>query len=180
MSEHDIYIDNGRILNEEGFELNPDLINYDLGYLKSETKLIKHVDAQPEVEREFHYIVTTFYFEDGTRYDIVSQDDPHIKVIDMNKGVFNYIDQGEGKTLRGIDLAEHEDIPYQEAKPAYDEYEIFERYILYTPEELAEREEAKLKDEIREHFIETGPERLSETEINVEDLTLLMAEMIGV
>lgn len=180
MSEHDVYVDNGRILDEEGFELNPDLINYDLGYLKSEERLIKHYDAQPEVKREFHYIVKTFYFDDGTKYEVTSQDDPHIKVIDMDKGVFDYVDQGEGKILRGIDLEEYEDVPHQEAKPAYDEYETFQRYILYTPEELKEREEAEKKAVIQQYFMETGPERLDETEINVEDLTLLMAEMIGV
>lgn len=180
MSEHDVYIDNGRILDEEGFELNPDLIDYNLGYLQPEEKLIAHHDAQPEVEREFHYIVKTFYFEDGTKYQVKSQDDPHIKVVDMDKGVFDYVDQGEGKVLRGIDLEEYEDVPQQEAKPEYNEYETFQRYILYTPEELAERAEAEHKAKIQQHFMETGPERLDETEINVEDLTLLMAEMIGV
>lgn len=180
MSEHDNYIDNGRILDEEGFELNGDTIDYNLGYLQPDEILIAHYDAQPAVEREFHYIVKTFYFEDGTKYEVKSQDDPHIKVIDMDKGKFDYVDQGEGKILRGIDLAEHEDVARQDEKPAYDEYEIIQRFIPYTPEELAAQEEMRKKAEIQEHFMETGPGRLEETEVNVEDLTLLMAEMIGV
>lgn len=180
MSEYDVYINNDRILDSEGFELNPDLINYDLGYLKNETILIKHYDAQPSIERQFHYIVKTFYFQDGTRYDVTSQDDPHIKAIDINKGLFDYIDQGEGKVLLGIDLEEYQDVAAQEEKSAYNEYEYIQRYVLYTPEELKEQKERQEAIDIQNHFLDTGPERLDETEINVEDLTLLMAEMIGV
>ena len=180
MSEHDTYVNKGRILDENDYELNRDSINHDLGYLVSEDILLKHHDAQEAIDRKFHYIVKTFYFEDGTQYDVESQDDPHIKVIDAETGVFDYVDQGEGKTLRGIDLAEHEDVAAQEAKPEYDEYEIISRYTLYTPEELAERKEAELKAQKQKAFMETGPDRLDITETNVEDLTLLMAEMIGV
>lgn len=79
-----------------------------------------------------------------------------------------------------MDLAEYEDVPAQEAKPEHDEYEMISRYTLYTPEELTERKEAELKAQKQKIFMETGPDRLDLTETNVEDLTLLMAEMIGV
>lgn len=179
-TEYDTSIDKGRILDENGFELNIDSIDYDRGYLQLDDILIAHHDAQPAVQKKFHYIVKTFYFEDDSKLDVTSQDDPHIKAVDIYKGIFEYVDQGEGKMLRGIDLAEFIDEPEQEAKPAYDEYETIRRYILYTPEELKAREEAKIKEETQEHFLETGPTRLTDTEVSVEDLTLLMAEMIGV
>ena len=65
--------------------------------------------------------------------------------------------------------------------------ENIQRYKLYTAEELKERQEAKEKKQKREEFMTTGPNRLStaETDINtvtasVDDITTLMADMIGV
>ena len=82
--------------------------------------------------------------------------------------------------VRGIDVAYIVDVEKVEAKDAYDEYEDINRYKLYTAEELAAKQEREEKEQKQERFIETGPERLNSAETNIEDLTVLMADMIGV
>lgn len=177
----DKYIETDIILDENDYPIDKKDVNTDLGYLVSENKLVAHFDGHPEIERKWHYIVKRFYFMDGTEYEVESQDDPHVIVIDDGVlGIFEWNDLGMGKEVKGIDLEEHEDVPYEPAEEPYDEYEVIQRYILYTPEELAQRKKQKEQAEMLENFMTTGPKRLENTEDGLEDLTLLMAEMIGV
>lgn len=175
MNPNDVVQDNGKILDSNDKELQPEKVDLDKGYLLPENIFIKHHDEIPGVPMEFHYAVKEFYFEDGTSLVVESQDDPHIKVIDDKQGVFDYVDQGEGKLLKGIDLCQVIDVERKDPIPGYDEYETIQRYVLFTPEELKANEKQKRQVE----FIDTGADRLDDAEINIEDLTLLMAEMIG-
>lgn len=114
-----------RILDLDGFELDPETIDYSLGYLRDEEILIA------EIPEQTHLFVKTFYFDDYTSYDVTGEDDPHVKVISIAEGLFDYVDQGEGKKLRGMDVC----IVVDQA--ASKEYEKIKRYIPYTDEEKA-------------------------------------------
>lgn len=165
--------------DENGVEIPESEIDYAKGRVEYKSKVIAHhpaTEAQPEKN---HYEVSKFYFDDGTSYTVTSPDDPHIEFINPEEGVFGYIDLGEGKTLFGIDLKTVVDEPATEAKEAYDETEDYYVYIPYTPEELAEQAEQQKKAEAQAEFLTTGPERLESTEISVDDLCLVVAELVG-
>lgn len=184
-----------RILNEQDEEIQESDVDYNLGYLMPDQILKEHHEATEEVAEEGHYYPQTFYFEDGTRYDIekdendkVIENDPHVLPNDDNVS-FTYVPQEgeEAKDVRGTDVAYIIDVEHQEAKEAYDEMEDIQRYKLYTEEELQQRKEQKERQEKRDRFMNTGPDRLDNAEINidtittnVDDITMLMADMIGV
>lgn len=179
-----------RILDEQDQELQQEDLNLTLGYLVSDQILKEHHDAVPEVQEEGHYYPETFYFMDDTEYkvDAEGENDPHVKANDDGVS-FSYI-PGEGepeREFKGCDVKYIIDVEHQDAKEAYDEMEDIQRYKLYTAEQLKERQAAKEKAQKREEFMTTGPDRLStaETDIDtvtasVDDITTLMADMIGV
>lgn len=168
-----------RILDEQNVEISRNDVDYELGYLKPDKVFIKHHKAIEEQEEIFHYAVKTFYFEDGSKLEIKSEDDPHVKAINDQLGQFKYIDQGENKIFRGADVYKIIDQEKIEAKEARDEYEDIQRYVLYTEAELLERKTQKAEGEKREAFLSTGPERLDSAEDSLIDIILLVAELIG-
>lgn len=179
-----------RILNEKDEEVQASDVNSDLGYLVSEQILKEHHDAVPEIQEKGHYYPETFYFVDGSQYDVNTdgENDPCVKANDDGVS-FSYVPpEGEDpREVRGCDVKYIIDVEHQEAKDAYDEMETIQRYKLYTPEQLKERQAAKEKAQKHEEFMTTGPDRLStaETDIDtvtasVDDITTLMADMIGV
>ena len=130
-----------RIFDVNGNELREEDIDLEAGYLTPDRKFVRHHDAVEGQERQAHYTVSAFYFEDGTKYEPQSEDDPHIHVDDAKAGLFSYNDvEGTGKKLRGIDLKEIEDSPAIPAQEAWDEYEDIQIYHIYTPEEIEQRE----------------------------------------
>lgn len=167
------------IYNEQDEEIQESDVDTSKGYLVPDKKFIKHHDEQPEVEEQSHYEVKTFYFEDGDSLDVDGNSDPHVDVVDDKQGVFNYVDQGEGKELRGIDIESVIDVEKVEHKDSYDEYEDIQRYKLYTEEQLAEQAEQRAKQEKQADFLENGPDQLDSNTVSIEDLTVLMSEMIG-
>lgn len=179
-----------RILNEKDEEVQTSDVNSDLGYLVSEQILKEHHDAVPEIQEKGHYYPETFYFEDGSQYDVNTDgdNDPCVKANDDGVS-FSYVppEGEEPREVKGCDVKYIIDVEHQEAKDAYDEMENIQRYKLYTAEQLKERQAAKEKAQKREEFMTTGPNRLStaETDIDtvtasVDDITTLMADMIGV
>jgi hypothetical protein len=178
-----------RILNEKDEEVQASDVNSDLGYLVSEQILKEHHDAVPEIQEKGHYYPETFYFVDGSQYDVNTDgdNDPCVKANDDGVS-FSYVppEGEEPREVKGCDVKYIIDVEHQEAKDAYDEMETIQRYKLYTEEQLKERQAAKEKAQKREEFMTTGPERLStaETDIDtvtasVDDITTLMADMIG-
>lgn len=156
-----------RILDEQNQELNQEDIDLSLGYLKDEKLFI---ERRPT---ETHYKVTCFVFTDGTSYRPISEDDPHIRVIDAEKGQFEYIpDEGEEKTVKGAAIGMVID------KEAEDIYEDIKRYIRYREDELELHKLPSRIEGAEESIIETQ-EGLEEANINIEDLILLMAEILG-
>lgn len=158
-------------------EIQESDIDYSLGYLEYETKVIKHHEAQVAQPEENHYEVAAFYFEDGTSLQIKSQNDPHIMKTNPEKGIFGYADQGENKILRGIDLKTVVDKKAVSPREAWDETESFYRYIPYTSEEVAQKKVEKEKQEQQQEFLAKGPERLSAAEINVESLGIDIGDL---
>ena len=177
-----------RILDEKDNELQIEDVDLEIGYLEPEQLFKEHHDAVEAQEREFHYAVTTFYFEDNTRVDIEDENDPRVGKDDIYNGRFHYEtpDGEESRQLRGIDLREVEDVPAVEAKEAWDEYEEIQRYKLYTEEELEERAAEAERKRKEEELLVTGLDRIEaaegglvETNEAVEDLILVMADLFG-
>lgn len=168
-----------RILDADNNELVRDNIDFSLGHLVQDQIFIKHHEAIEAIKEVYHYVVKTFYFEDGTRMEIESENDPHVKTIDNQIGRFEYVDQGENKTFRGADIIKIIDVEAAEAQNAWDEYETIERFVTYTPEEIATQKAETEKAEKQAEFLLSGPDRLANTELTLDDLVLLMAEMIG-
>lgn len=139
---------------------NPDL---NLGYLRKE-QFTTHTPMVPEV---WHYKVKSVDFANGEIYTVESENDPHIVVIDAEKGIFNYknLEGEEEKVVVGQVVTAVIDSPMI---PAKDEVHTFYRYILYTEEELAQRE-----------FLINGPVLLAEAQETIDDLLLTIAELVG-
>lgn len=184
-----------RILNEQNEEIQESEVNTDLGYLYPDQILKEHHEAIEEVKEQGHYYPQTFYFEDGTRYDVpksedgkIIEDDAHVSP--NEDGVsFTYVPQEdeEDKEVRGTDVAYVIDVEHQDAKDAWDEMEDIQRYKLYTKEQLEENRKNREEAERRENFMATGPDRLNTAEVditglttNMDDITMLVADMIGV
>ena len=149
------------IIDQNNQEItNPDL---DLGYLRKEY-FTTHHPAIPEV---WHYKVVSFDFSNGEIYVPDSENDPHIKTIDAQKGIFEYVNL-DGEETRVVVGQTITAIIDQREIPAYDEQSIFYRYVLYTEKELADK-----------HFIENGPALLAEAQETIEDLLLMLAELVG-
>lgn len=71
----------------------------------------------------------------------------------------------------GRDVVKVVDVPWVEAKAAWDEYETIRRYVPYTEEELAALEAKRNKP--------TLESRVDVLETTTDDMILLMAELIG-
>ncbi len=82
----------------------------------------------------------------------------------------------------GRDVARVVDIPGVEGKDAWDEYEDIQRYILYTPEELAEirkaREEAEKNAPVPRSELEALAKNLEEQNSVLMECLLEMSEIV--
>lgn len=149
-----------RILDENDQELTQEEIDFELGFLKEEKILIK---VLPLIQ---HYVVLRITFDDKTTYIPVSENDPHIEIIDAEQGSFSYIpDEGDTRKIEGMSIGLVVDQEYSE------EYEDILRYILYTEEELVQRGLPERMTVVEEEAEEIG--------LSVEDLILLLAEVLG-
>lgn len=162
-------MDEQRILDENDVEITIEDVDFELGHLEPNQIFKEHHDAIEEQQREYHYRVSHFYFEDETDLEITDEDDPHVVKTDIYKGIFSYqaLEGEEPKHVRGIDLLEIEDKPYAKAKEAWDEYEQIQRYILYTEEELENRRQQKEQEQKQQELLNTGLDRIVQLE---EDL----------
>ena len=158
-----------KILNEEDVEIKESDVDTMKGYLKPDKKFVMHHDEQ--VER--------FVFEDGSQMLIETNEDPHVKVIDDQAGVFEYIDKGEGNVYHGAEIKSVIDHEHVEHKDAYDEYEDIQRYVLYTEAELKERKEMEEKQAKQAAFMENGPDQLESNTTSIGDLTIMLSEIVA-
>ncbi len=168
-----------KIYNEEDVEIKESDVDTTKGYLKSDKKFIVHHEEQPEVKEQKHYEVKRFVFEDGSQMLIEDNTDAHVKVIDDQAGVFEYVDQGEGNVYHGAEIKSVIDQEHVEHKDAYDEYEDIQRYVLYTEEELQARKEAEEKQAKQTAFLEDGPGQLESNTTSIGDLTIMLSEIVA-
>lgn len=168
-----------KIYNEEDVEIKESDVDTTKGYLRSDKKFITHYDEQPEVIELKHYEVERFVFEDGSQMLIESNEDPHVKVIDDQAGIFEYVDQGEGNVYHGAEIKSVIDQEHVEHKDAYDEYEDIQRYVLYTEAELKERKEMEEKQARQDAFMENGPGQLESNTTSIGDLTIMLSEIVA-
>ena len=167
------------IYNEEDVEIKESDVDTTKGYLKSDKKFIVHHEEQPEISEKKHYEVERFVFEDGSQMLIETNEDPHVKVIDDQAVVFEYVDKGEGNVYHGAEIKSVIDQEHVEHKDAYDEYEDIQRYVLYTEEELQARKEAEEKQAKQTAFMENGPDQLESNTTSIGDLTIMLSEIVA-
>lgn len=150
--------------------------NYDLekGYLKEITYYKETQNSRIIRPRSIHYYIKTFYFDDGTRYETIDENDPHIGLIDEYHGSVQYVPQ-EGeleKTVFATDWELIEDEPYTGTEPPWDIKCTAEIYILYTQEELNQQKDFQ-------ELKETGMGQIRNLNDSVDDLVLTMADILG-
>lgn len=143
-----------RLLDEQDQEVNQEDCDLTLGYITYDSILKEHHEATPEVQEQSHFYPKTYYFEDGTSYQVegAEGEDAHVGPTD-EKGAFTFVPQtGEEQTkiVRGIDVDRIVDVECQQAKDAWDEYEDIKRYKLYTEEELQTNATAKATQALKE------------------------------
>lgn len=168
-----------KILNEEDVEIKESDVDTTKGYLRLDKKFVAHHEEQAEILEKKHYQVIRFVFEDGSQMLIEDNTDAHVKVIDDQAGVFEYVDQGEGNVYHGAEIKSVIDQEHVEHKDAYDEYEAIQRYVLYTAEELAARKEAEEKQAKQTAFMENGPDQLESNTTSIGDLTIMLSEIVA-
>ena len=168
-----------KILNEEDVEIKESDVDTTKGYLRPDKKFVAHHEEQAEIPEKKHYQVIRFVFEDDSQMLIEDNTDAHVKVIDDQAGVFEYVDQGEGNVYRGAEIESVIDQEHVEHKDAYDEYEDIQRYVLYTAKELAARKEAEEKQAKQTAFMENGPDQLKSNTISIGDLTIVLSEIVA-
>ena len=168
-----------RILNEEDVEIKESDVDTTKGYLRSDKKFIVHHEEQHEVPEQKHYEVERFVFEDGSQMLVDGNTDAHVKVIDDQAGIFEYVDQGEDNVYFGAEIKSVIDQEHIEHKDAYDEYEDIQRYVLYTEAELQERKEMEEKQAKQAAFMENGPDQLESNTTSIGDLTIMLSEIVA-
>lgn len=164
------------VVDEEGNPVDPDNLDWSIGYTTTEEKFVKHVPATEGRPTLRHYEVNWIELDDGEKITIEdSYNSPWIKMIDDKNGTVDFIPQ-DGRDIVAIDFKEIIDDPGESAKEGYDVYESYAVWHLYTEEQLAEREAAQKAQEEqekieaqREEFLSTGPERLSDVEAKVNN-----------
>lgn len=183
-----------KVIDKEGHELDKETLDWSLGYVYPDRELIEHVPATEGRPTKRHYEVNWIQLDDGEKIIIEdSYNSPWFTMVNDQDGTIDLTPQDDHKIV-AVDFKEIVDDWGEPARDAYNKYLEFSRWVWYTPEELEAREEQKRIQQEKENFLSTGPDRLktvendvddtesrlTETELNVEDLTLLMAEMIGV
>lgn len=161
-----------RIFDENDNEIKPQDVDGYLGYLEVEKKIIKHYDAVEEVPQVSHLAVSAFYFTDGTSIQFDDEHDPHIKIIDAENGIFEYISdpEEESKYIQSIDLYTVVDIPGIPAIEPHDEIEYIQRYKLFTPAEIEQNKAREEEEERQQRFLEVGEQQIKHLEERIQKL----------
>lgn len=160
-----------RILNEYDREITPMEVDGSKGYLELEKLVLAKHEATEETQEESHYFVKSVQFSNGTSYQPMDENDPHIVAVDADNGVFDFDPMDEDfPSVAGIDVELIIDVPYTPKQDAWEETEFIERYKLFTDKELEKnRREEKEKEEIIK-FIKGGDKRVKALEEKIKEL----------
>lgn len=169
-----------RIFDEDGAEITEAEVDTAKGYTIEDKLFVKHHDAVAYAPQEGHYVMQTFFFTDGTSYDVVNgNEDPHVQIVDEIQGEFAYNDQGEDKVYSGASVKFVIDQEEVSPQDEYDEYEDILRYKLYTEEELKEKADKEAKQAEYEDFIANGPSQLKTNTESIDDLYVALADAVA-
>lgn len=130
-----------RILNEADEEITEEDVDHDLGYLKPDYIFKEKHEAIPPQDEEGHTQVTVTFSDDTT----AEFENYPTKYFD-EEGNFIATDEYEGKEAVDITDKWVIDKPYEPGEPEWFENEEVLRYILYTEEELAQKQAAAAAD----------------------------------
>lgn len=149
-----------RILDIDNNEIsNPDL---DLGHLEKEDLITYH----EEVPEKGHYYVSFIELNTGESF-FLKENDPLIEITNPSTGAFIYLPAQEDPSIQ-IKSASVRYVIDQHKINAYESKETILRYILYTEEELNNR-----------NFLKEGPDRLNAVETDTSDLVQVVADLAG-
>lgn len=186
-----------RIFDEEDNEVTEDPCDLDLGYLKQDYRLIQKHERTEEQPEEGHTRVTVT-FTDGD--EAVFDNGRPLKYFDQDTLEFMCVDEYEGKTVLSVDDKYVIDKEYVPGEEEWFENEEIQRYVKYTQEELNQiAENKRLSEELAKQAAEKAARyqllldndddttlvladslgTVSDTETQVSDLTLAMADLIG-
>lgn len=130
-----------KIYNEADEKITQDDVDYNLGYLKTDYRFVKTHEAIPPQDEEGHTQVTVT-FTDG---DKAVFDNYPTKYFDEECN-FIATDEYEGKEVEDVSEDWVIDKPYNPGEPEWNENEEILRYVLYTEEELEQKEAAAAAD----------------------------------
>lgn len=151
---YDFYI----ILDENDIIItNP---NLELGHLEKEEKIIYH-EGSPEIG---HYYINYIVLNNGESF-FLEEKDPRIEIINSRTGAFKYLPSEEDPSIQVKNASIKYIIDQYKVDP-WEEKQVILRYILYTEEELANRD-----------FLNKGPKRLKTLETDTTDLLTVVADL---
>ena len=186
-----------RILNEADQEITQEQADTELGHLEQDYVTIAYHDPVPAVDELGHTGVTVI-FQDGGERDF--PEGYLVKYFTDREFTPPEDDKDYGRPVKEVDEHWIIDQEYVPAEEGWFENEEILRYILFTDEELAEIEEQKriqieqAEEQQRKNLEYTtalgdinnlllvnanAVGGYSETEAQVGDLTLVMADLIG-
>lgn len=155
--------------------------NEENGWWEDHQEQGQYHEGTPEQLPIYHYEAVKVYFSDGTSKEILSQDDTNLKVIDAQQGIFEYKLENESEDFYVVnfDVVQIEDSPYIPPTMGWYDYESYMIYHPYTPEQKASIEHDKQRQKNLDVLMEEGLERIQESEMNIEDLILIIADIAG-
>lgn len=139
--------------------INP---NLELGHLEREEKIIYH-EGSPEIG---HYYVNYIVLNNGESF-FLEEKDPRIEITNSRTGAFKYLPSEEDPSIQVKNASIKYIIDQYKIDP-WEEKQVILRYILYTEEELANRD-----------FLAKGPERVEALETDTTDLLTVVADLAG-
>lgn len=125
-----------RILDKDGNELDEASLDYDAGYLAPDSVVSEHhgaVEFQPE---RGHAEPWRVHLSDGSVVE-VGADDP--RVSNVTDTDFDFAPDDPSLVVTGKEMRWVVDSPQVDAAEAWDEWEPIQRWVEWTPEQIAER-----------------------------------------
>lgn len=164
-----------RIFNEDDVEITQEDVDYDLGHLEQDYRLIKFHEAVPPTGEVGHTRVIVKFTDDT---DAVFDNGYPTKYFNDDKE-FTPTDEYADKEVSSVDEEYVIDSPYNPGQDAWYENEEILRYILYTEEELAAIESEKQAQQAQQAEEQARREQYQNLLTTVDDITLFAAEQAG-
>ena len=154
--------------------------NEEFGYWEYTETPGEYHEGHDQVFEQSHFEIVKVLFSDNSEY-IPIEDDPHIIVNNATIADFDFqfLDGEEQKEIIQFDVQKIIDVPYAPPVQGWREYIPTHIYHPYTEEEIANMAHEREMQDKRQELLDTGADRLQETEELLEELILLMADIAG-